>query len=291
MNRTPPAHVLKALREEVNYGCPVPNCGSPFLTWHHFDPPWREQQHHKPEGMIALCAKHAQMADAGVYTKAQLRRYKTDPSVKNRITVLWPWEPENIVFLMGGNVFLKAGPVLTLRGKKIFAATRMQIPGATVKGIAFDLDLTDPHGNPIVSMDKNLLSIRTDGLDDLRFTAGSKRFAILHTSGLSLAMRFQRYHPCDFQCHLSDVMDSSGLATRATGLAQEHSIDSDGLIPAVTLMGKLFNDDVTMKIVRKAIKLTCHFFSDEEVTVNQRCFLASGSLSFVKNQVKIMKFG
>lgn len=28
---------IAILRREVGFGCPV--CRSPFLTWHHFDPP------------------------------------------------------------------------------------------------------------------------------------------------------------------------------------------------------------------------------------------------------------
>jgi hypothetical protein len=242
--------------------------------------------------MIALCAMHAQMADAGIYTKDQMRHYKANPFVKDRISAPWPWEPDNIVFLMGGNVFLQAGPVLTLRGKKIFGATRTQTPGAAAKSITFDLDLADPHSNPIVSMDKNLLKIHTGGLDDLRFTAGAKQFAVSHASGLNLAIRFHRYRPEAFHHHLSDVLNNSELVTRATGLAQTLSIDSDELIPAVTLKGKLFNDDVTMKIERKAIKLTCHFFNNEKVTVNQLLCVSEGSLSIgLKNQVEIMKFG
>ena len=39
MNRTPPKKVIQTLRQEVGFGCPIPNCGNPYLEWHHFDPP------------------------------------------------------------------------------------------------------------------------------------------------------------------------------------------------------------------------------------------------------------
>ncbi len=42
MRREPPAAVRRQLAEEVGFGCPVEGCGSPYLTWHHFDPPWAE---------------------------------------------------------------------------------------------------------------------------------------------------------------------------------------------------------------------------------------------------------
>ena len=80
MNRTPPKAVLNELRSEVGYGCPVADCGSPYLTWHHFDPPWREQKHHNPEGMVALCRIHHDMADASSFTADQLRALKAQPS-------------------------------------------------------------------------------------------------------------------------------------------------------------------------------------------------------------------
>jgi len=63
VNRTPPAAVRRELRREVGFGCPIPDCGIPYLTWHHFDPEWRVEEHHRPEGMIALCLTHAGLAD------------------------------------------------------------------------------------------------------------------------------------------------------------------------------------------------------------------------------------
>jgi hypothetical protein len=72
----------KALRKEVGFGCPVKDCGNPYLTWHHFDPPWEIAKHkpkperHKVEGIIALCHSHHDEADAGAFTKEQLHALK-----------------------------------------------------------------------------------------------------------------------------------------------------------------------------------------------------------------------
>ncbi|MEW5735721.1 MAG: hypothetical protein AB1921_12755 [Thermodesulfobacteriota bacterium] len=76
MDRNPPSDVKKLLRQEVNYGCPVPGCGSPFLTWHHFDPPWSVKEHHNPDSMIALCTQCHPMADAGAYSSEQFEALK-----------------------------------------------------------------------------------------------------------------------------------------------------------------------------------------------------------------------
>ena len=82
MNRTPPVDVRLKLRKEVNFGCPIHRCGIPYLTYHHFDPPWAEREHHNPEGMIALCRTHADLADGGAWTKAQIREFKQKPFIR-----------------------------------------------------------------------------------------------------------------------------------------------------------------------------------------------------------------
>jgi hypothetical protein len=68
-----PLAARQQLRREVNFGCPYPGCGSPYLTYHHFDPPRRVRLHHEPAGMIALCWLHHQSAESGAITVAQLR--------------------------------------------------------------------------------------------------------------------------------------------------------------------------------------------------------------------------
>ena len=80
MNRTPPPTVRRRLRQEIGFGCPFPGCGSPYLMYHHFDPPWREEQRMYPEGIIPLCAQHHALADQGTWTISQLREYKQNAS-------------------------------------------------------------------------------------------------------------------------------------------------------------------------------------------------------------------
>ncbi|HEY5431250.1 MAG TPA: hypothetical protein VIK04_19190 [Solirubrobacteraceae bacterium] len=78
MDRTaPPSTVRRELRREIGFCCPVEGCRSPYLTWHHFDPPWHVRQHHDPAGMVALCLQHHKEADAGAFTPEQLRAFKT----------------------------------------------------------------------------------------------------------------------------------------------------------------------------------------------------------------------
>ncbi len=77
---------MRQLRREVGYGCPFPGCGEPFLTWHHFDPPWNVRNHFDPDGMIALCMKHHRVADAKLVGIDDLRSYKSTPPGPPKLT-------------------------------------------------------------------------------------------------------------------------------------------------------------------------------------------------------------
>src|SRR3954463_3584518 len=104
MDRQPPTSVRQQLRQEVGYGCPMPDCGRPYLEWHHFDPPWRERQHHDPAGMIALCSECHPKADAGAYTVAQLHEFKRDAAHAKDVMGRFDWLRRDIA-IAAGSVF------------------------------------------------------------------------------------------------------------------------------------------------------------------------------------------
>lgn len=102
MNRTPPVKTRRKLRREVNFGCAYPNCGNPYLEWHHFDPPWSEKHHHNPEGMIALCPKHHRKADVGAFTKEQLKEFKENARTRStEVKGKFDWLRNKMVAVVG----------------------------------------------------------------------------------------------------------------------------------------------------------------------------------------------
>lgn len=116
MNRTPPRDVLRRLRSEVGFGCPVSSCGNPYLYWHHFDPPWREREHHDPNGMIAICAEHHAKADAGSFTKEQLRDFKRQAAARAQaIGGKFDWMRRDLLAIVGGNFYYRVRNVLVVR--------------------------------------------------------------------------------------------------------------------------------------------------------------------------------
>ncbi|MFM5254938.1 hypothetical protein ACEUBK_12595 [Aeromonas hydrophila] len=120
MNREPPKDVKKTLREEVGFGCPVPNCGLPYLEWHHFDPPWREKNHHNPKGMIALCREHHIQADHGAFTPAQLHEFKRAGKESwKQISGKFNWMRNRILAVVGGNFYYETPIIFMFRGQPI----------------------------------------------------------------------------------------------------------------------------------------------------------------------------
>jgi hypothetical protein len=107
MSRTPPPDVLRALRQEVGFGCPVNGCGNPYLYWHHFDPPWAEGELHDPDGMIALCSGHHAAADSGAYTNDQLRAFKRDVDQAQVISGRFEWMRQSLLAVVGGNFYFE----------------------------------------------------------------------------------------------------------------------------------------------------------------------------------------
>jgi len=110
--RDPYRDVKRQLRREVGFACPVAGCGNPYLTWHHFDPPWRVEHHHRPEGMIALCLEHAHQADNSAFTDDQLRALKRVGGVRSdAIGGRFNWMRREVLVRVGGNFYFRT-PVI-----------------------------------------------------------------------------------------------------------------------------------------------------------------------------------
>src|SRR5436190_14143931 len=110
-----PADVRRQLRREVGFACPVDDCDSPYLTWHHFDPPWRKGQSHDAAGMVAVCLDRHKRADSGAFTASQLRAMKSH-APEDPIRGAFDWRRDQLVVRAGGmtsigcRVILQFGP-------------------------------------------------------------------------------------------------------------------------------------------------------------------------------------
>jgi hypothetical protein len=113
--RHPPIDVIREIRAEVGFSCPVEKCGNPYLTWHHFDPPWRVEQHHRAEGLVALCLEHANKADGEAFTADQIRELKRKGAERAAsIEGRFDWRRRELLAVVGGNFYAQTNVILQI---------------------------------------------------------------------------------------------------------------------------------------------------------------------------------
>tara|TARA_R110002096_G_scaffold68771_1_gene165677 strand:+ start:314 stop:1195 length:882 start_codon:yes stop_codon:yes gene_type:complete len=119
-----PAKVKSILREEVGFGCPVKNCGNPYLEYHHFDPPVNIRAHNEPEGMIALCAQHHKKADGDAYTIEQLHELKKDKANARQVKGNLDWLRQDLLAVIGGIFYYETPIPILIDNKEVISIKR-----------------------------------------------------------------------------------------------------------------------------------------------------------------------
>ena len=264
MNRTPPKQIREFLRKEVNYGCPVQSCGSPYLTWHHFDPPWAEKNHHNTRGMIALCAEHAAQADGGRFTKDQLVEMKKNPYVSlDKISDFYGYLRRNVVCIIG-NIAYNVESVLEINGEKVISF-RVDEEGYN----RLNLMIRDSEGKPILTMEDNYWTAISRDIFDLSCSAQGKLLGIISKDkATNFFMRFDDYPVDVFKEKLiknSEKILSTSAAQNRFLSAKEiremsirslkssierliSAMGSPSSIPTWTIKGKILWGDVHIEI-------------------------------------------
>ncbi|MBR7635082.1 hypothetical protein [Janthinobacterium lividum] len=121
---TIPLKVRAILRAEVGFGCPVKNCGSPYLEYHHFDPPVHIRAHNEPNGMIALCPIHHRQADGGGYTTEQLHRLKENKANAEKVKGDLSYLRNELLTMAGGNFLYGTEKIVEIDGIEIISLER-----------------------------------------------------------------------------------------------------------------------------------------------------------------------
>jgi hypothetical protein len=195
MDREPPPSAKKNLRQEVNYGCPVPNCGSSFLSWHHFDPPWSIKEHHNPEGMIALFTQCHPMADSGVYSSAQLRNFKQTPNPIEFIKT--PWMPENCIIRLGG-CYAPDWCRISISGESILEIRKDDVGLTTVSFV-----LKKEKNEILATMNENVFHIYPDTVHDFAISASANRIKIWSENRrIGLEFHYSRRSPAEIEKYI-----------------------------------------------------------------------------------------
>lgn len=188
----------RALRREVGFGCPVDGCGNPYLYWHHFDPPWREREHHNPEGMIALCGEHHAKADAGAFTNERLHALKVNTSQAREIQGRFDWMRQRLLAVVGGNFYYETPNPVMIQNVPVVAFSRdesdhwllnVNMPSLArqprlsieenfwlSRGEPDDI-VCPPHGRSLAARYANGDTIRVEFVADLDTSALAARYA------------------------------------------------------------------------------------------------------------------
>jgi hypothetical protein len=174
-------------RKEVGFGCPV--CRSPFLTWHHFDPPWHVEQHWRPEGIIALCREHHDAADARDYSPAELRAMKKTPYRHEDVQAHFiSWQKKVILVRMGSLYTNASGSLFSVNGIPQLALKRNE---ADLLLLSFEL--RNEYDEVLVKMTDNWFEAYPPNLHDLTVTPKTKDVKVwLDKEDVGLELSFDR---------------------------------------------------------------------------------------------------
>jgi hypothetical protein len=219
LRRDPPDGVKQALREEVGFGCPVPGCREPFLTWHHFDPPWHVRKHHEPSGMIALCVKHHAMADRGVFTNGQLRQFKAAANSVEDVRAKFEWARPKQLVRLGGYYMGGRNPGLRLDvggGEEVVVALTEGAHGLLELSFA----LRDDRGALVAAMTENVFTAYPERIYDLEVDAGATSIRIRAAKRhVLLGLRCERVSPDGLRRRLEEDWERAQVAIAKTAAA------------------------------------------------------------------------
>ena len=258
LGRTPPLEVRRHLRKEVNFGCPVDGCGMPYLTWHHFDPPWSEKEHHDPDGMTALCANHAALADGGAWTKGQIRQMKQNPFVRaDQVLEQFRFLRSDVLCQIGSLAY-GFGDFITISNDIVLGLTR------TLEGyLGVNITLRDLAGNVILRMIENDWILYLGDVFDFECPTRGQSFRVHAKDGVTdFSVKFDDLSINQFKEEHQDY-DSEKLTLLLRYMNQPseiHLLKILGTIQTSSLRINLSDTQILAKGERMHFQLRKHIF-------------------------------
>lgn len=177
-----PSDVERQLRQEAGFGCA--RCGHPYIEYHHIIP-IAEEQHFRPEDMVALCGNcHPAIEKLG-----RDRQYgiKNDPyNVRKGIAKgALEFDKRNLLFKVGGGWFEDTPIILRFFHIPIIGCS-LQDGQAKVS-----LNLLDANCRPLLTVKDNEVCFRVDDLWDFEY---AHNFAVARYGARDVALRLDFRH-------------------------------------------------------------------------------------------------
>jgi hypothetical protein len=184
---------IEQLRREVGFGCPV--CRSPFLEWHHFDPPWEKEKHWRPEGMVAMCPICHGSADrsrshAGSYSDDELRALKKSSRSSADVIANFPtWQDkESLLVRVGGFYTDTSAPVISINEIPQIALSK------NAEGLlSLTFELRNKNDDVVVKMEDNWFTALPSYVHDMTVTPKTQEVKVwLGQADVGLEFSFKR---------------------------------------------------------------------------------------------------
>lgn len=233
-SRTPPAAVRRQLRQEVGFACPVAGCGNIFLEYHHFDPPWSEQKHHEPAGMIALCTRCHPAADGGFWSKGQLAAMKKPAPHEGQGRMRWGCK--ELAVSIGGNWFVGPLSIITFKGKSILG---VDIDEWGNLALSCDLSV---DGRCVLQIEKNDVLVHHPSIHDIQANIAQSQLMVSIGRGrIVFDGRLLRLTVAELAAeasnHLAVVPHPLTGTSQVEELVQRlrHAVDDEGRIPVLSI--------------------------------------------------------
>ncbi|MCC0765991.1 hypothetical protein [Micrococcus luteus] len=236
-----PESVRRQLRSEVGFGCPWDRCGVPYLEYHHFDPPFHEEAHHRPEGMIALCPMHHARADS--LTVEQCRKLKSNRA--HGVEGRFDWMRHEIVAIVGGNYYHEVPNVVVFNGVPVIYFSR------DAEGhLLLSVRMLTKSDEPRAWLDRNDWEILGNPID-VKCNTNGDRLKVEYANGDQFEIRFKEWkspselfkaHPsllsihADMKFPLVTASVSMNVADAAINLSEKRSVDG-----GVTITGSVIS--------------------------------------------------
>lgn len=173
---TIPSEVKRRLRQESGFGCC--QCGHPFIEFHHIVP-WAEDQHFRPDDMMALCSNCHSLCTAGAITTIEQRRIKARPIniiddiLRGRLYV----NTADLTVRLAGGVAINTPHLLTIGGERLLSVEMEEETGRVLVSAI----VQDEARNTVGWIEKNEWLIRPSTIWDLEIKPRSA--AIRHERG------------------------------------------------------------------------------------------------------------
>ena len=172
-----PTPVERELRQEAGFGCA--RCGHPYIEYHHIIP-YAEEQHFRPEDMVALCGNcHPAVSKLGRDRQYEIKR---DPhNVRTHLLRgALEYDKRDLVFKVGGNRYENTPIILRFNDNPIISCSLYEGQSK------ISLNLLDKDGRILLSVKENNVDFRVDDLWDFEY---AHNFAVARYGPRDIALR------------------------------------------------------------------------------------------------------